>query len=80
MAGERVEKLLKQFRQRYQDADKEGRTKLLDEFCLMTRYHRKYATALLKRPHFNIGSAIHVPAEGEMRKATVVELPFVKPG
>src|SRR5207253_4731799 len=38
------------------------------------------ALALLKRPHFNVGSVVHVPAEGEMRKATVVELPFVKPG
>jgi folate-binding protein YgfZ len=38
------------------------------------------ALALLKRPHFNIGSVVRVPAEGEICKATVVELPFVKSG
>jgi folate-binding protein YgfZ len=36
------------------------------------------ALALLKRPHFNVGSVVHVPAEGEVRRATVVDLPFVK--
>jgi folate-binding protein YgfZ len=36
------------------------------------------ALAILKRPHFNVGSVVRVPAEGEIRKATVVELPFVK--
>jgi folate-binding protein YgfZ len=38
------------------------------------------ALAILKKSHFNVGSAVHVPAEGEIRKASVVELPFVKPG
>jgi folate-binding protein YgfZ len=38
------------------------------------------ALALLKRPHFNVGATVHVPAEGEMRKATVVELPFIAVG
>jgi folate-binding protein YgfZ len=38
------------------------------------------ALALLKRPHFNVGSLVHVPAEGEVRKGSVVELPFIKPG
>lgn len=36
------------------------------------------ALAIVKKPHFNIGSTVIVPAEGEMRKASVVELPFVK--
>jgi folate-binding protein YgfZ len=32
---------------------------------------------VLKRPHFNIGSEVHIPAEGEIRSGKVVELPFV---
>jgi folate-binding protein YgfZ len=35
--------------------------------------------ALVKKPFIPIGSIVNVPAEGSMRKATVVELPFVKP-
>jgi folate-binding protein YgfZ len=35
------------------------------------------ALGILKRPHFNIGTELHIPAEGEIRKATVVELPFM---
>jgi folate-binding protein YgfZ len=31
---------------------------------------------ILKRPFFNVGSVLQIPAEGAMRKATVVELPF----
>jgi len=31
---------------------------------------------ILKRPFFNAGSVLQIPAEGAMRKATVVELPF----
>ncbi len=34
--------------------------------------------ALLKRPHFAIGTRLQIPAEGAMRWATVVELPFIK--
>lgn len=34
--------------------------------------------ALVKRPHFAVGTIVRVPAEGKMRNATVVELPFVK--
>ena len=36
------------------------------------------ALALVKRPSYNIGTMLHIPAEGELRKATVVDLPFVK--
>ena len=36
------------------------------------------ALCLLKRPHFVTGSKVLVPAEGTMRSATVVDLPFVK--
>jgi folate-binding protein YgfZ len=31
---------------------------------------------ILKRPFFNVGSAVVIPAEGAMRKGIVVELPF----
>ncbi len=36
------------------------------------------AIALLKRPFFNPGTVLNVPAEGAMRKAVVTELPFLK--
>jgi len=36
------------------------------------------ALGILKRLHFNIGATLTIPAEGQMRKATVVELPFLK--
>jgi folate-binding protein YgfZ len=36
------------------------------------------AITLLKKPHFAVGTNLLVPAEGEMRMASVVELPFVK--
>ena len=32
--------------------------------------------ALVKRPHFTIGKTLTIPAEGQMRQGTVVELPF----
>jgi hypothetical protein len=32
----------------------------------------------LKKPFFELGTTVNVPAEGAMRKATVVETPFVK--
>lgn len=50
MAGERVLDSLKMYRKRYNKADKAGRSLLLDEFCKQTRYHRKYAIALLGKP------------------------------
>ena len=50
MAGERLEEALRTYRQRYGEADRAMRSKLLDEFCAMTGYHRKYAVALLNRP------------------------------
>ncbi len=35
------------------------------------------ALAIVKRPHFSVGTIVRVPAEGKMREAKVVELPFV---
>ena len=51
MAGERLEKALRAYRMRYAAAKfRPQRTELLDEFCLTSRYHRKYAIGLLNRP------------------------------
>jgi folate-binding protein YgfZ len=36
------------------------------------------AIAIAKRPHFAVGTVVNVPAEGAMRKAVVVEMPFLK--
>lgn len=41
---------LASYRKRYKNEDRPGRSKLLDEFCATTEYHRKYAIALLRRP------------------------------
>lgn len=35
------------------------------------------ALAIVKKPHFEPGRIVHVPAEGAMREAKVVELPFI---
>ena len=50
MAGERILDGLRKYRQRYKKSDKAGRSRLLDEFCAQTGYHRKYAIALLGKP------------------------------
>ncbi len=34
---------------------------------------------IIKRPHFNVGTVVRVPAEGKVRTAKVVELPFILP-
>jgi aminomethyltransferase len=36
------------------------------------------AIGMLKRPFFNLGTVVQVPAEGEIRSGTVVEMPFLK--
>jgi len=56
MAGERTLASLSSYRKRYKKADRRGRSKLLDEFCEMTGYHRKYAIALLGRPVDEVAS------------------------
>lgn len=50
MAGERAREALKKYRRRYRQADREGKSRVLDEFCNWSSYHRKYAIALLGRP------------------------------
>jgi len=34
--------------------------------------------AFVRKPHFAVGSAVHIPAEGKIRRGMVVEVPFVK--
>jgi len=50
VAGERILDSLRMYRKRYTKADKAGRSRLLDEFCEQTSYHRKYAIAVLGKP------------------------------
>ena len=38
-------------RERYQQASKQEKTLILDEFCTVCGYHRKYAIRLLNAPH-----------------------------
>jgi len=41
---------LRKIHGRYREADREGRTRILDEFCEVAGYHRKYALRLLNGP------------------------------
>jgi len=50
MAGERLKEAMGVYRRRYLAAARKERSELLDEFCALSGYHRKYAIALLNRP------------------------------
>jgi hypothetical protein len=50
MSGEKLTKALQKYRKLYHAADRQERSKLLNELCKLTDYHRKYAIALLRRP------------------------------
>ena len=41
---------LKAIHARYGQATREGKSRILDEFCRTTGYHRKYALRLLNGP------------------------------
>ena len=41
---------LRRIHGRYQKADRAGKSRILDEFCQVARYHRKYALRLLNGP------------------------------
>jgi len=41
---------LKKIHGRYREADRDGRSRILDEFCEVAGYHRKYALRLLNGP------------------------------
>ena len=61
MAGERLAGALAKFRKRYAAAERSDRSLLLNEFCEVTGYHRKYAIALLRKP-------ADTPASGPRRR------------
>lgn len=50
MAGERLRDVLEKYRRRYGKANRKERSRLLNEFCGMSGYHRKYAISLLNAP------------------------------
>jgi len=50
MAGERLHKALKEYGRRYRKASQSEKTSVLNEFCSVTGYHRKYAISLLNQP------------------------------
>lgn len=50
MAGERLQKTLKVYRRRYRKLSQSEKTVVLNEFCSVTGYHRKYAISLLNEP------------------------------
>ena len=66
MAGERTKHSLVFYRRRYCKAERLERSKILDEFCMMTGYHRKYAVFLLGRS----GPEAGAPAIKRRRGAT----------
>lgn len=47
MAGNGVVDVVKKYRRLYVDSGRQERSRLLDTFCGLTGYHRKYATALM---------------------------------
>jgi len=49
MAGERLKDALRALRKQYRTATRQERSRLLDELCELSGYHRKYAIALLNR-------------------------------
>ena len=50
MAGERLRKALKVYREMYHKGCRRDRTSVLDAFCRVTRYCPKYAIVLLNLP------------------------------
>lgn len=50
MAGERMRTSLRTLQKRYAKASRKEKTEILNHFCTMTGYHRKYAITLLNTP------------------------------
>lgn len=51
MAGERLQALLEKYKKRYRLAqNRRMKTAVLDEFCELSGYHRKYAITVLRQP------------------------------
>jgi len=50
MSKKSKREFLQEISWRYNKADKEEKRKILDEFCTVCSYHRKYAIKLLNQP------------------------------
>lgn len=51
MAGERLQALLENYKKRYKlSSNRKEKTAVLDEFCTLSGYHRKYAITVLRQP------------------------------
>jgi len=56
VVGERLGRVLRKYRQDYEKASRSEKNGLLNAFCKVTGYHRKYAIGLLNQP---IDSPVH---------------------
>ena len=59
---------------RYRKADRAGKAKILDEFCAVCGYHRKYAIRLLGAQEINF-AARSARAQAEVRSPAVARSP-----
>ena len=58
MSGERLNKLLGKYQKRYKStSNRKEISSVLDEFCRLSGYHRKYAISLLRRPETDAKSS-----------------------
>jgi hypothetical protein len=67
---------LQAIRHRYHRASKAGKTAILDEFCAVCAYHRKYAIRLLRyrhRPHRRVGRPGPKPVYGSPALLTALK-------
>lgn len=58
---------------RYLSADKQSKTKILDEYCANTGYDRKYAIVKLKTFQFSEGIADHMPGKHRRRRERIYD-------
>lgn len=78
MSEKTKQEILKSMRWRYAGRGREGRTKLLDEFCELCGYERKYAIKLLRGQRRIPGKAAKKagskPTYGEPTRAVLKEI------
>jgi len=74
VAGERTLSTLKRYRELYSKANRKERSGLLDEFCELTQYHRKYAISLLSKPADAPAPGSHQRKRGPTYSATCIKV------